>query len=97
MKKENQPTPKIKLLFNRVLIKQDTPKKVTNSGILLTEVEEVPSTSGTVIIVGPGMKDYKMETKVGDHVLYKRDSGIEMMIEGYTYLLMRESEITMIM
>lgn len=98
MRKENQPsTPKIKLLFNRVLIKQDLPEKETKTGILLTKTEKIPSTSGTVIIVGPGMKGYKMETSVGDRVLYSRDSGIEMLIEGHPYLMMRETDITMIM
>jgi len=90
--------PQIRLIANRILVKQDAPANVTKSGIMLLNKEEPPSTQGTVIVVGPGMKDYNMETKVGDHVLYSKDSGIEVLLDdGETYLIMRETEIKMIL
>lgn len=90
--------PQVKLIANRILITQDSPANITESGILLLNKEEPPSTKGTVVVVGPGMKDYQMQTKVGDHVLYGKDSGIEIILDdGNTYLIMRETEITMIL
>ena len=89
---------KIKLISNRVLIQQDPPANLTKSGIILIDKEELPSTQGTVIIVGPGAPNYEMETKVGDHVLYNKDSGIEVTLDdGKDYLIMRETEIKMIL
>lgn len=90
--------PKIKMISNRVLVKQDTALEQTASGILLAYKEEPRSTKGTIVAVGPGTKDHKMETKVGDHVLYNHDSGIEVLLEdGCSYLIMRETEIKMIL
>lgn len=90
--------PTIKLLFNRVLIKQDTSGKKTAGGIILPGAKDQRSTSGTVVVTGPGMHDYKMVTKKGDYVIYPHDSGIELILDdGCTYLLMRESEISLIM
>lgn len=91
-------TPKIKLIANRVLIEQDKSLDKTKGGILLLGQENVPSTKGFVVAVGPGTKDYTMETKVGDRVLYNHDSGIEILLDdGKTYLIMRETEIKMIL
>ena len=88
----------IRLIANRVLVKQDAPANLTKSGIMLLNKEELPSTKGTIMVAGPGMKDYPMETKVGDHVLYSKDSGIEVLLDdGETYLIMRETEIKMIL
>ena len=91
-------TPALKLIANRILVKQDAPANVTKSGIMLLNNDEPPSTQGTVMVVGPGTKDYQMETKVGDHVLYSKDSGLEITLaDGEDYLIMRETEIKMIL
>jgi len=90
--------PKIKLIANRVLIKQDLSDPVSAGGIILMRKEEEPSTKGTVIVVGLGMKDYTMTVKQGDHVLYSKDSGIEVTLDdGNNYLIMRETEIKMVL
>ena len=91
-------SPKIKILFNRVLIKQDTSPNKTAGGLFIPGSVDVKSTKGIVMSAGPGMKDYEMQTKKGDTVLYPHDSGIELILDdGNTYLLMRESEIILIM
>lgn len=90
--------PKIKLIGNRVLIKQDVENTTSAGGIILMRKEEVPSTTGVVVVTGPGMSNYKMMTKPGDHVHYSSDSGIETILDdGCTYLIMRETEIKMIL
>lgn len=92
-------TPNIKLLYNRVLIKPDTTDKISAGGLILIDHgPQPPSTSGTIMVTGPGTKDYNMETKVGDHVRYGQHSGAELILDdGCTYLIMRETEISMIM
>ncbi len=47
---------------------------------------------GTVMAVGGGKKDEIMTVKVGDTILYS-NYGIEIEIEGKSYLIMRESDI----
>ena len=90
--------PKIKLIANRVLITQDKSLEKTKAGILLLEDKTLPSTKGTVVAVGPGMKDYQMTVKPGDYVLYNHDSGIEVILDdGKTYLIMRETEIKIVL
>lgn len=92
-------TPKIKLLFNRVLVKPQIEDKVSAGGIILVENGPPPPvTRGTVVIVGPGTKDYEMQTKVGDLVQFSAHSGAEIILEdGITYIIMRETEITMVL
>ena len=80
--------PKIKMISNRVLVKQDTALEKTASGILLSYKEEPRSTKGIIVAVGSGTKDHKMETKVGDHVLYNHDSGIEILLEDGWFFMM---------
>lgn len=92
-------TPQIKLLYNRVLIKPDNDDEITPTGIILVKNgPPPPSTRGTVVIVGPGTPNYNMETKPGDHVKYGVHSGAEIILDdGYTYLIMRETEIELIL
>ena len=90
--------PTVRLIANRILIKQDAPANMTKGGIHLLNNDEPPSTQGIVMVVGPGTKEHKMETKVGDHVLYSKDSGIEVTLDdGEDYLIMRETEVKAIL
>lgn len=92
-------TPAIKLLYNRVLVKPDSGDTLSSGGIILIEHgPPPPSTRGTVMVVGPGTSTYNMETKPGDHVKYGVHSGAEIILDdGCTYLIMRETEIEMIL
>ncbi|HPC35710.1 MAG TPA: co-chaperone GroES [Candidatus Marinimicrobia bacterium] len=88
----------IKPLADRVLVKPLVSDEKTPGGIYLPDTAKEKPQEGTVIAVGPGKitddgKKIPMEVKVGDHILYGKYSGTEVMIDGEEHLIMRESDI----
>jgi len=59
---------------------------------LFDTAKEKPQ-KGEVIAVGPGKKDEPTSLKSGDKILYGKDAGTEITIDGEEYLIMRESDI----
>jgi chaperonin GroES len=84
---------KVRPLADRVLIEPNAAEEKTASGIIIPETAKEKPQKGTVIAVGPGTEDEKMEVKKGDVVLYGKYSGTELTIEGKDYLIMKQSEI----
>ena len=90
----------IEPMFNYVLITKDEEKEVTNGGIILTDVTKEKPSTGTVVAVGPGGmvdgKEVKMEVKAGDKVMYSKYAGNEIKYEGVEYLILKQSEVLVI-
>ena len=86
-------TIKIKPLADRVLIEPVAAEEKTATGIIIPDTAKEKPQKGTVVAVGPGTKDEKMEVKVGDVVLYGKYSGTELTIKGKDYLIMRQSDV----
>jgi len=86
-------TVKIKPLADRVLIEPMAAEEKTATGIIIPDTAKEKPQKGTVVAVGPGTKDEKMEVKVGDVVLYGKYSGTELTIKGTDYLIMRQSDV----
>jgi chaperonin GroES len=86
-------TIKIKPLADRVLIEPMAAEEKTATGIIIPDTAKEKPQKGTVVAVGPGTKDEKMEVKVGDVVLYGKYSGTELTIKGKDYLIMRQSDV----
>jgi chaperonin GroES len=84
---------KVRPLADRVLIEPNAAEEKTASGIIIPETAKEKPQKGTVVAVGPGTEDEKMEVKKGDVVLYGKYSGTELTIEGKDYLIMKQSEI----
>ncbi len=84
---------KLKPLADRVLIEPKEAETKTASGIFIPDTAREKPQQGTVVAVGPGIKDEKMEVKVGDLVLYGKYSGTEISVEGKDYLIMKQSDI----
>ncbi len=84
---------KIKPLEDRVLIKPMEAEDKTASGIIIPDSAKEKPQRGTVVAVGPGTKDVKMEVKIGDSVLYGKYSGTELSYDGKDYLMMKQSDI----
>ena len=88
----------IKLLQDRVIVERVEPVKKTESGIIVPESHLQKRHEGKVIAAGPGLKSKSgevipMEVKEGDHVIFLKNAGSDIEIEGKTYLMMRESDI----
>ena len=60
---------KLKPLADRVLIEPKEAETKTASGIFIPDTAREKPQQGKVVAVGPGIKDEKMEVKVGDLVL----------------------------
>ncbi len=84
---------KIKPLADRVIIKPQEAEEKTKSGIIIPDSAKEKPQKGTVVAVGPGTKDDKMEVKVNDVVLYGKYSGTEITIDRDDYLIMKQSDI----
>ncbi len=84
---------KIKPLADRVLIESQPAEEKTASGIIIPDTAQEKPQKGTVIAVGPGLGDVKMEVKVGDTVLYGKYAGTEISVDDKDYLIMNQADI----
>ena len=80
-------------LADRVVIKMVEAEETTKSGIILTGSAKEKPQVAEVIAVGPGVKDNKMQVKVGDKVITSKFSGTEVKIEGNEYIIVKENDI----
>ena len=83
----------IQPLSDRVVVQPAEAELTTKSGIIIPDTAKEKPQRGTVLAVGTGKKDEPMTVKVGDSVLYGKYSGTDINVEGYDYLIMRESDI----
>lgn len=81
---------------DRVLIEPALAEEKTAGGIIIPDTAKEKPQKGTVVAVGKGKKDEPMTVKVGDNVLYGKYSGTEVVVDGKTYLIMREDDIFMV-
>jgi len=84
---------KVKPLGDRVLLKKEEAEEKTASGIILTgNAKEAPQWA-TVVAVGPGTADVKMELKKGNKVLYTKYAGTEVKLDGEEFILISQKDI----
>ena len=83
----------VKPLADRVLIQPAAAEEVTVAGIIIPDSAKEKPLKGTVLAVGPGTKDEKMELKKGDTVLYGKYAGTEVEIDGEKVLIMRQNDV----
>lgn len=79
----------IKPLGNRVLIEPKKQAERTKSGIFIPETAKEDSNQGTVVEVGPLIK----ELKAGDGVIYSKFGGAEVKEDGKDYLLVELKDV----
>ncbi len=84
---------KVKPLSDRVLIEPNPAEEKTAGGLFIPDTAKEKPLAGTVVAVGPGTSEVKMEVKVGDKVLYGKYAGTEINIDGKDYLIMRQSDV----
>ena len=83
---------KVKPLADRVLV-APAPAEEKVGGIIIPDTAKEKPLHGKVVAVGNGTKDEEMVLKEGDEVLYGKYSGTELEFDGYTYLIMRQSDV----
>jgi chaperonin GroES len=96
--KKNMKT-KITMLHDRVLLKQDDAPEKTAGGIIIPEGsphKEKPL-RGKVVSAGKGINGVPISVKSGDHVMYTKHAGSPLLIEGVEYIMMKESDILVVL
>jgi len=83
-------------LKDRVLVEPALAEEKTAGGIIIPDTAKEKPQKGIIVAAGLGKKDEPLTVKVGDTVLYGKYSGTEVIIEGKTYLIMREDDIYMV-
>ncbi len=83
----------VKPLSDRVLVLPNPAEEKTAGGLIIPDTAKEKPLAGKVVAVGPGTKEVAMEVKVGDEVLYGKYAGQELVIEGQTYLIMKQNDI----
>ena len=87
----------IRPLADRVLIEPQEAQAQTASGLYIPDTAKEKPQQGKVLAAGPGKKDEPMEVKVGDTVLYGKDSGTEVTVDDKKYLIVKQSDILAIL
>ena len=55
--------------------------------------QQKPIQCGTIVAVGNGKTGVTMNSKVGDRVMYLKQSGAEIEVDGKKYFMMRQDDI----
>jgi chaperonin GroES len=84
-------------LHDRVVIKR-TEIEETRGGLFIPDTAKEKPQQGEVIAVGDGQilesgKRIPLDLKVGDHVLFGKNAGMDVVIGDEDYVIMREREI----
>ncbi len=93
----------VKPIGDRILIETAPAETKTASGIYIPETAQEKPQRGTVVAVGPGKYSEQTGTLIpvsvqpGDKVLYGKFAGQEFTHEGKDYLIMRESDIYVVL
>jgi len=89
---------KIRPLGDRVVVKPDSREETTRGGIIIPDTAKEKPQQGTVTAVGNGRlldngRRSVMELHEGDHVLFARYGGTEIILDDEIYLVLRENDI----
>ena len=82
---------------DRVVVEPDPDHETTASGFIIA-YDDTPTRLGTVILTGPGRVSKKnvvipMDLQAGDRVMFVKDTGIAVTVEGRALLLFKENEL----
>ncbi|HEY9075534.1 MAG TPA: co-chaperone GroES [Anaerolineaceae bacterium] len=91
----------LKPLGSRVVVEPLDVEDVTAGGIFLPETAKEKPQKGKILSVGPGDRKetgerIPMDVSVGDIVLFNKYSGTEIKVDGKKLLIMRESDLLVI-
>lgn len=86
-----------KTVLDKIIVEPVEAVKKTASGIIIPDSAQEKPQQGKVVAVGTGKADESMEIKVGDTVLYSKYAGSEVEIESNKYLIMKQSDVLVIL
>lgn len=83
----------LKPLGARVVIKRLEAVEKTEGGLILSAGAKEKPQEATVVAVGPGTEDEKMELKEGDKVIFSKYGGTELKFKGEEYTIINQKDI----
>lgn len=92
----------VRPLSDYIIVKPLTDEMVTKSGIVLPDtIDKEKAEKGEVVFVGPGKQldngqVAPMNVSVGNKVMFKKYAPDEIKIDGLEYLVIRESDVILI-
>lgn len=84
---------RLRPLGDRIVVKPHSTDKITKSGIILPSTGKETHLYGTVVSVGAGRKFLPMSLKPQDEIAFPKNMGSEQIVNGETFLIIRESEV----
>ena len=88
---------KLAPLGDRVVLKQLEAEETTKSGIVLPGNAQEKPQQAEIIAVGPGGivdgKEVEMQVAVGDKVIYSKNAGTEVKLDGEEFIVVRQNDI----
>ena len=89
---------KIKPLGDKLLVEVLEAEEKTKGGIILPDTAKEEKAEGKVISAGSGKvlesgKVQPLEVKSGDHVIFGKYAGDEILIDGKKHKILKESEV----
>jgi chaperonin GroES len=88
---------KIRPLKDKVVLEEIKDDEKNQSGILIPDTVNPNAKKGRVVAAGPGTKTNPMSVKEGDTVLYNKNATLSVPKDGVEYLIIRESEILVVL
>ena len=92
----------IRPLGDKVVVKPAKIEEKTQSGIILPGSAQEKPNQGTVIAVGPGVRNDKgqyieLDVKEGDRIVYGKFGGVELKYDDEEYVVLSESDILVVL
>ena len=92
---------KFRPLHDRVVVRRLESEEKTKGGIIIPDTAKEKPQEGEILAVGPGGRDeagklVPLDVKKGDKVLFGKWSGTEVKIDGQEVLIMKESDIMVV-
>ena len=88
----------IRPLHDRVVVKRIEEQETMQGGLYIPDSAKEKPQQGEVVAVGKGKRDDSgkvnaLDVQVGDRILFGKDSGNDIKLDGNEDLIMREDEI----
>jgi chaperonin GroES len=97
MAPKNATTVSVSPLADRVVVRSLEGHEQTRGGLFIPDTAKEKPQEGEILAAGPGRFEdgarVPMDVKVGDKVLFGKYSGTEVVIDGESLLILRESDV----
>ena len=92
----------IRPLGDRVVVKPAKIEEKTQSGIILPGSAQEKPFQGTVVAVGPGVRNEKgehvaLDLKVGDRIVYDKVGGVDLKFEDQEFIVLSEKDVLVVL